>query len=201
MADASKSPGFSLGGFVIFLIAAAGVGLAAYTYSLLIHERAERQALEKRVADWDPKFEKFKDAVREVDKHLSSVVYQQIEVPGAGWQPIVGGFYVIDLQLSAGEKGAKVAGKIINPTSVVHEGARFSMRVGDGKGGEKKGEFSLPRVPPGVAQPFEVTVPDVAPADVKRAYLSLDASTISFSSSTTRKGAGSGPLDTDKLLR
>jgi hypothetical protein len=196
MADVAKPSRFSLGGFATFLIAAGGLGLAAYTYSLLIHERAERNALEKRVADWDPKFDKFKDAVREVDKHLSSVVYQQIDVPGAGWQPIVGGFYVIDLQLSAGDKGAKVSGKIINPTSVIHESAQFSMRVG-----EKKGEFSLPRVPPGVAQPFEVTVPGVAATDLKQAYLALDASTISFSSSTTRKGAGAGPLDTDKLLK
>jgi hypothetical protein len=196
MADPTQRSRFSLGGLVVFLIAAGGLGLAAYTYSLFIHERAERNALEKRVAEWDPKFDKFKDAVREVDKHLSSVVYQEIDVPGTGWQPIVGGFYVIDLQLSAGDKGAKVAGKIINPTSVTHEGAHFSLRVGD-----KKAEFTLPRVPPGVAQSFDVTVPGVAPTELKRAYMALDASTISFASSTTRKGAGGGPLDTDKLLK
>lgn len=198
MADPTpvKPSRFSLGVLVTFLVAAGGVGLAAYTYSLLIHERTERAALEKRVVDWDPRFEKFKDAVREVDKHLSSVVYQEIDVPGAGWQPIVGGFYVIDLALAAGEKGAKVMGKIINPTSVTHESAHFSLRVG-----EKKGTFMLPRVPPGVAQSFEVTVPGLAATDLKRAYLALDASTISFASTTTRKGAGSGPLDTDKLLK
>ena len=38
-------------------------------------------------------------------------------------------------------------------------------------------------------------------ADAKRAYLALDSSTISFSSSTTRKGPGAGPVDTDKLLK
>lgn len=198
MPDATsvKPSRFSLGGLVTFLVAVGGVGLAAYTYSLLVHERLERAALEKRVSEWEPKFEKFKDAVRDVDKHLSSVVYQEIDVPGAGWQPIVGGFYVIDLALSAGDKGAKVMGKIINPTSVIHENAHFSMRVG-----EKKGTFVLPRVPPGVAQSFEVTVPEVAATELKRAYLALDASTISFASSTTRKGSGAGPLDTDKLLK
>ena len=56
-------------------------------------------------------------------------------------------------------------------------------------------------MPPGVAQPFEVALPDVAPADAKRAYLALDSSTISFASSTTRKGADNGPVDTDKLLK
>ena len=80
--------------------------------------------------------------------------------------------------------------------------------LGDARGGaalaqigEHKGTFSLPRVPPAVAQPFEVALPDVAPADAKRAYLALDSSTISFSSSTTRRGAGAGPVDTDKLLK
>jgi hypothetical protein len=40
---------------------------------------------------------------------------------------------------------------------------------------------------------------EVFPA--KRAYLALDSSTISFSSSTTRKGPGAGPIDTDKALK
>jgi hypothetical protein len=182
----------------MFLLVLGAGGLAAYSYSLFIHERLEREALEKRVAEWDPKFEKFKDAVREVDRHLSSVVYQEIDVPGAGWQLIAGGFYVIDLATAPGPggKGVKVSGKIINPTSVVHENAQLTFRVG-----EKKASFTLPRVPPAVAQAFDVTLPDVAPADAKRAYMSLDGSTISFSSSTTSKGKGAGPLDTDKLLK
>jgi hypothetical protein len=198
MPDAAptKPRRLSLGGFVTFLLALGGAGLAVYAYAMFIHERIEREALEQRVAAWDPKFDKFKDAVRDIDRHLSSVVYQEIDVPGSGWQPIAGGFYVIDLGVAPHAKGVRVTGKIINPTSVVHENAQLTFRVG-----EKKAHFTLPRVPPAVAQSFDVTLDDVTPAEAKRAYLSLDSSTISFSSSTTRKGADNGPVDTDKLLK
>jgi hypothetical protein len=195
-ASPRRSFGSRLSAFVVFLIALGGAGLAAYAYALFIHERLEREELEKRVAAWDPKFDAFKGAVREVDRHLSGVVYQEIELPGSGWQPIAGGFYVIDLAVTPQGKGVKVLGRIINPTSVTHEQAQFSIRIG-----EQRGTFALPRVPPAVAQPFEVALPDVAPATATHAYLALDSSTISFSSSTTRKGPGGGPLDTDRLLK
>jgi len=191
-----RSFGSRLAGFIVFLIALGGAGLAVYTYSLWVHERLERGELEKRVAAWDAKFDAFKGAVRDIDRHLTGVVYQEIDLPGAGWQPIAGGFYVIDLAVTPQGKGVRVLGKIINPTSVTHEGAQLSLKIG-----EHKATFSLPRVPPAVAQPFEVALPDVAPADARRAYLALDSSTISFSSSTTRRGAGAGPVDTDKLLK
>src|SRR5262249_41613880 len=99
MADTvpAKTSRRSLGGVVTFLLALGALGLAVFAYSLFIHERIQREELEARVKAWDPKFDKFKDAVRDVDRHLSSVVYQEIDVPGAGWQPIAGGFYVIDL--------------------------------------------------------------------------------------------------------
>lgn len=191
-----RSFGSRLAGFIVLLIALGGAGLAVYTYSLLVHERLERGELEKRVAEWDPKFDAFKGAVREVDRHLSSIVYQEIELPGSGWQPIAGGFYAIDLAVVPQGRGVKVLGKIVNPTSVTHEGAQLSIKIG-----EHRATFTLPRVPPAIAQPFEVALPDVSPADARRAYLALDSSTISFSSSTTRKGPGGGPLDTDKLLK
>ena len=59
----------------------------------------------------------------------------------------------------------------------------------------------LTRVPPGVAQPFDVTLTDVAPATAKKAFVALDSSTINFASSTTRKRGAGEPLDTDKLLK
>jgi hypothetical protein len=183
-------------GFVVFVLAAGGAGLGAYAFNQLREEQDAREALERRVAGLDPKLETFKGAVREIERHLSSVVFQEIDLPGAGWQPITGGFYVIDLAVAADGKGSKVSGKIINPTTVTHEAAHFSLKIG-----EHEATFSLAKVPPAVAQPFDVALPDVAPGDAKRAYVSLDSSTISFSSSTTRKGPGAGPLDTDKLLK
>jgi hypothetical protein len=182
--------------FITFLLALGAAGVAVYTYGLLIHEQREHDELARRVAAWDAKFDDFKGAVRDIERHMSSVVYQEIDLPGAGWQPIAGGFYVIDLAVVPQGKGVKVIGKVINPTSVTHEQAQLSMKIG-----EHKATFTLPHVPPGVAQPFEVALPDVAPVDAKRGYLSLDSSTISFASSTTRKGPDKGPVDTDKLLK
>ena len=102
----------------------------------------------------------------------------------------------LNLGVMPADKGVKVIGKVINPTSVTHENAQLSLKIG-----EQRGTFTLPRVPPAVAQPFEVALPDVPPATATRAYAALDSSTISFSSSTTRKGHGGGPPDTDKLLK
>ncbi|HTA18848.1 MAG TPA: hypothetical protein VK989_06125 [Polyangia bacterium] len=183
-------------GFIMFLLTVAAAGVAAYTYLQLVQERNERALLAQKVAAWDGKFDGFKGAVREIDHHLTSVVYQEIELPGSGWQPIVGGFYVIDLAVTPQGKGVRVLGKVINPTSVTHENALFSLKIGD-----HRATFTLPKVPPAVAQPFDVALPDVVPATATRAYVALDSSTISFSSSTTRKGPGAGPLDTDKLLK
>ena len=180
----------------MFLLVVGAGGLAAYTFQLLRQEQDARARLERRIADWEPKFDAFKGAVRDVDRHLSSVVYQEVDLTADGWQPIVGGFYVIDLGVAPKGKGVRISGKIINPTSVTHEGAQVSVRVGD-----SKSTFMLPKVPPAVAQPFEIALPDVPPEAAKRAYVTLDSSTITFASSTTRKGAGGGPVDTDKLLK
>lgn len=181
--------------FVLGLIAGAWAA-AGYTYLLLEREQAARVALERSVAEVDPKLERFKGAVREVGRDLRAAVFQEVDLRAGGWQPIAGGFYVIDLAVSAEGGGVKIAGKIINPTSVTHDSAQLSARIGD-----KRAVFGLAHIPPAVAQPFEVVVPGVAPAEAKRAYFALESSTISFASSTTRKRTSLEPIDTDKALR
>ena len=185
-----------LWGFIMFLLVVAALGSSAYLYQRLRREEAARTALATEVAAFGPRFEQFKSAVRDVGKQLSTTVFQEVDLAAAGWQPIQGGFYVIDLSLAAAGKGTRIAGKIVNPTSVLHETAQFSVRID-----EHKATFALARVPPGVAQPFEVTVPDVAIADAKKAFMALDSSTINFASSTTRKRGANEPPDTDKLLK
>jgi NAD(P)-dependent dehydrogenase (short-subunit alcohol dehydrogenase family) len=184
--------------FLVFLLALAAAGGAGYLYKRLQHEEAERAKLAAELAAFGPKFEQFKAAVREVDRHLSSTVFQEVDLTTAGWQPIAGGFYVIDLAVgpASGGQGTHIQGKIINPTSVTHEAAQFSVRVG-----AERATFTLPRVPPGVAQPFELALPNVPAAEARKAFVALDGSTISFSSSTTRKRNGPEPVDTDKLLK
>jgi hypothetical protein len=183
---------------LVFLIAAAGLGASAYLWKRLQHEEAERAALAAQVTSFGPRFDQFKAAVRDVDRHLASTVFQEVDLGASGWQPIAGGFYVIDLGVTPatnGGHGTRIAGKVINPTTVTHEDAKISVRVGT-----ERASFSLPRVPPAVAQPFEVTLPNVAPTDARKAFVALEGSTISFSSSTTRKRPGPEPVDTDKLL-
>ena len=180
---------------VLALIAGAW-GAAGYTYMLLRREQAAREALERSMAEVDPKLERFKAAVREVDRGLRDAMFQQVDLAAGGWQPIAGGFYVIDLAVTPEGNGVKIAGKIINPTSVVHESVQLSARIGN-----QRGTFGLARVPPVVAQPFEVIIPGVPPAEAKRAYFALESSTISFASSTTRKRNTAEPVDIDKTLK
>jgi hypothetical protein len=185
-----------LWGLIMFLLVAGALASSVYLYRRLQREEAARAALAAEVAAFGPRFEQFKGAVRDVGKQLSSSVFHEVDLTVAGWQPIAGGFYVIDLSMVAADKGTRIVGKIVNPTSVLHETAQFSLRID-----EHLASFHLAKVPPGVAQPFEVTLAGVAPAAAKKAFIALDSSTINFASSTTRKRSGGDPLDTDKLLK
>ena len=178
----------------MFLLLLGALGAYGYLYNSLRREEAARVALEREVASFGPRFDQFKDAVRDVDRRLSATVFQEVDLGASGWQPIAGGFYVIDLSAGPAGKGLRVSGKIINPTSVAHDSAQFSLRVG-----EHRVTFALPHLPPAVAQTFDVTLPDV-PADTRKVFLALDGSTINFASSSTRKRSGADPVDTDKLL-
>ena len=180
----------------MFLLVLGSLGACGYFYTLLRQERVARAALEQQLAAFGPRFDQFKEAVRDVDRRLSATVFQEVDLTATGWQPIAGGLYVIDLQAAAAGKGMKVTGRIINPTSVTHESAQLSVRAG-----EHRATFTLPHLPPGVAEPFEVTVPDAPAASTKKLFFALDGSTINFASSTTRRRAGSEPVDTDKALR
>jgi NAD(P)-dependent dehydrogenase (short-subunit alcohol dehydrogenase family) len=185
-----------LWGLIMFLAVVAALASSAYLFVRLKREEASRAALAAEVAAFGPRFEQFKGAVRDVNRQLASNVFHQVDLPTAGWQPIAGGYYVIDISAATAGKGTRVVGKIVNPTSVVHEAAQFSIRVDD-----KRVTFTLPKVPPGIAQPFEATLPDLAPSAVQKAFIALDSSTINFASSTTSKRSGGDPLDTDKLLK
>jgi hypothetical protein len=181
-------------GVFVFLLVLGSLGACGYLYTLLRHEEAARTALEQQVTGFGPHLDQFKEAVRDVDRRLSATVFQEVDLGVTGWQPITGGLYVIDLSTASAGKGMKIAGKIINPTSVTHESAQISVRAG-----EQRATFTLPHLPPAVAEPFEVTLPNV-PASTHKLFFALDGSTINFSSSSTRKRAGGEPVDTDKLL-
>jgi len=205
MADAAPAPKrrsllSRLAGFLVFLVAVGALAASGYLFRRLQREEAARAALAAEVAAAGPRleqrFDQFKAAVRDVGRELSSTVFQEVDFAAAGWQPIAGGFYVIDLSTSASGKGTRIAGKVINPTSVTHENAEFLVRIGT-----ERAKFQVGKMPPGVAQPFEVTLPTVPPAAAHKAYFALQGSTISFASSTTRKRPGSEPVDTDKLLK
>jgi hypothetical protein len=180
--------------FVLILVLGSW-GAAAYVYRELRREQAARAELARAVAELDPRFERFKGAVRDIDRRLSASVFQEVDLSAGGWQLMAGGFYVIDLATAPQGGGLKITGKVINPTSVTHDAAQFSARIG-----ERRATFSLPHVPPAVAQAFEVMIPDAPPA-ARHAYFALDSSTISFASSTTRKRTAADPVDVDKLLK
>ena len=185
-----------LWGFVMFLLVIGALASSAYLFQRLRREEAARAALANEVTAFGPRFEQFKSAVRDVGKQLSTTVFQEVDLSASGWQPIQGGFYVIDLSLASAGKGVRLTGKVVNPTSVVHENANFSVRID-----EHRGTFALTRIPPAVAQPFEVTLADVPAGTARKAFFAVDSSTINFASTTTRKRGLTEPPDTEKLLK
>lgn len=178
----------------MFLLVLGSLAASGYLYTLLRQEQAARASLEQQIALFGPRFDSFKDAVRDVDRHLSATVFQEVDLDASGWQPIAGGLYAIDLAATPAGSGMRITGRIINPTSVTHEGAQVSVRVGT-----HHATFTVPHLPPAVAEPFEVELPGV-PATTRKLFFSLDGSTIDFSSSSTRKRPTNQPVDTDKLL-
>src|SRR5262245_65611902 len=132
MADAASPPKPSLvrrlWGLIMFVLIVGALASSSYLFGRLRREEAQRAALEKEVAAFGPRFEQFKGAVRDVGRQLSSNVFHEVDFAATGWQPIAGGFYVIDLSAVPATKGTRISGKIINPTSVVHETAQFSVR-------------------------------------------------------------------------
>src|SRR3954453_14834829 len=129
-----------LWGFIMLLLVAVALASSAYLYQRLQREEAARAALAAEVTAFGPRFEQFKGAVRDVGKQLSTTVFQEVDLAASGWQPITGGFYVIDLSLVSAGKGSRITGKIVNPTSVLHETAQFSVRID-----EHRGSFTLAR--------------------------------------------------------
>lgn len=184
-----------LWGAFVFVLVLGSLGASGYLYFLLRHEQSARVALEHQVSGFGPRFEQFKEAVRDVDRKLAATVFQKVDLTAAGWQPIAGGLYVSDLSAVPAGKGLRIAGKVVNPTSVTHEAAQLSIRSG-----EHRATFTLAHLPPAVAEPFEVTLPDV-PASTHEVFFALDGSTISFATSSTRKRGAGEPVDTDKALR
>jgi hypothetical protein len=201
MADPSppkRSLIWRLWGVIMFVLVAGALASSAYLYGRLRREEAARATLATEVAAFGPRFEQFKSAVRDVGKQLSTTVFQEVDLGASGWQPIQGGFYVIDLSVVAAGKGTRISGKVVNPTSVVHENANFSVRID-----EHRGTFALTRMPPGVgAAVRHRRSPDVrARRPAKKAFFALDSSTINFASSTTRKRAEGRPPRHRQLLK
>ena len=183
--------------FLMLLAMFAAAAAGGYAVYLERQDRAEIGDLRKQVAAFDPRFDKFKGAVGDLTKGFTSLVLEEADLGRAGWQPIGKGFYLVDVTTAPQDKGVRIRGKIINATSVLHEGLVFKLRVL-----KSAATINIARAVPAVALPFEVTLPDVAAGDAKKAFIGLESSTISFSSTTTGKSPlGRDGFDPDKILR
>ncbi|HET6281580.1 MAG TPA: hypothetical protein VFH73_11445 [Polyangia bacterium] len=185
-------------GLLALLLALIALGGGVFGYQLIRHQQQEIAQLRSEVAEFSPRFDKFKIAVRDMGRELTSLVMDEIELTKPGWQSIGKGFYVIDAAATPDAKGITLRGKVINTTGVAHEGLVFRARVGS-----DAATFKLEKAAPGVALPFEVVIPVAAPQQpgAGKGFLTLESSTISFASSTGKASAPREPVDPDKLLR
>jgi hypothetical protein len=182
--------------FLMFLVMLAAAAAGGYAVRLEREDRAAIDALRKEVADFDPRFARFKVAVGDLSKGFTGLILEEVDLSRAGWQPIGKGFYLVDVATVPQERGVRVRGKIINVTAVVHENLVFKLRIQKGTA-----TINLARAVPGVALPFEVTLGDVPAAEAKKAVIELESSTISFASTTGKSPAARDTFDPEKILR
>ena len=183
-------------GVLAFLLAAAALAACWYSFDLLHDQRAQLAELRQKVADVGPSVEKFKGAVRDMGRDLIALVMDEVDLTKSGWQPIGRGFFVIDAGSERQPDGLKVRGKVINTSALTHESLLFRARVGAGSA-----PFALTKAAPGVALPFEVVVSGVPPGAPLKAFLTLETSTISFASTSSKSTPSKDPPDPEKLLR
>ena len=179
---------------ILAMLAAAAAG--GYAVRLEREDRAEIATLRTQVADFEPRFTKFKAAVGDLSKGFTSLVLEEIDLTRAGWQPIGKGFYLVDVGAVPQDRGVRVRGKIINATSVVHENLVFKVLVGKGTA-----TINLTRAVPAAALPFEVTLGDVSASEARKAFIELESSTISYASTTGKSPVNRDSFDPDKILR
>ena len=179
-----------------FLIGAAGLAAGGYALTLLRDQHAQIAALEKKVDDVAPTVEKFKGSVRDMGRDLAALVMDEIDLTKSGWQPIGRGFFVIDVGAERQSDGLAVHGKVINTSALTHESLLFRARVGGGSA-----PFTLAKAAPGVAHSFEVVVSDVPRDAPLKGFITLESSTISFASTSSKSQTTREPVDTDRLLR
>lgn len=179
-----------------FLLAAAALGAAGYGMTLLREQRAQIAELKSKVDDVAPSVEKFKGSVRDMGRDLAALVMDEVDLNKNGWQPIGRGFFVIDIGSERTADGLQIRGKVINTSALTHESLLFRVRVGTASA-----PFTLSKAAPGVALPFEVVVSDVPPGAQPKGFVTLETSTISFASTSSKSQVSKEPIDTDRLLR
>jgi hypothetical protein len=182
--------------FLMFMVVLAAAGGGGYAIYLERQDRAEIAELKKTVDGFEPRFTKFKAAVGDMGKDLTSLVLEEADLTRGGWQPIGKGFYLVDVSAVPVAAGLRIRGKIINVTAVVHENLVFGVRIK-----KSAATINIPRAAPAVAIPFEVTLTGVPPAEGKKAFIELQSSNISFASTTGKTPSASEPFDSEKILR
>jgi hypothetical protein len=182
--------------FLAFLVTLGAAGLGGYAIYLERQDRAQIAELKKEVAAFDPRFAKFKAAVGDLSKEFTAMVLEEVDLTKPGWQSIGKGFYLVDVVAVPQGSAVKIKGKVINTTAVVHENLIFKAHIK-----KSTATISFSRAAPAVALPFEVTLADVPPGEGQRAFIELESSTISFSSTTGKTPGGREPFDPEKILR
>ena len=175
-----------LWGVIMFLAVAAALASSAYLFLRLKREESARAALAAEVAAFGPRFEQFKGAVRDVNRQLTSNVFHQVDLAtrAGSFRRRLLHHRHLGYRRRQGDAHRR---QIVNPTSVVHESASSHSAS------TKAGDVRAAQGSPGLAQPFEVTLPDIAPGAAHKAFIALENSTIKFASSTTSKRTGSDP--------
>ena len=143
-----------------------GVGMVALCqgwvdYRLLVNAReslVRHEHLAERVERLGQAFEARARVDALVEKYKGA---SYIELTTSRVQDIGHGFYLVGVETSVVPGGLRITGKVINATSIRHDGITFKVAIEKSSDESSAATIACSTVPAGGSAPFSITVPGV----------------------------------------
>jgi hypothetical protein len=161
----------------IMALVIAALALLGHLRSLLMDERmdARVKVLEAAQASNDRAQGRLGRSVEVLGNAVTALSDEQMDLTNPKLQHLRHGFAVSDLTIAREDTGVRVAGRLINTSSLRYRDATFRLKAAN-----SSKEFSIGSLPPGSSGEFELVLPNLPLENARLATFSLLSSAVEY---------------------